>query len=129
MLPLGIGWTLEGKLAPWLYDIYASKDNLAHEYLLEQGMAASKVAEMKNGEAFETLVRFTDQFEQVISQILYQINNIGMAWYIIATVGAISGVGIFIYAKWVFRMQKGLDNNSLATSHYTPRKKMISQLK
>ena len=117
MLPQGIGWTLEGKLAPWLYDIYASKDNLAREYLLEQGMAASKVAEIKNGEAFDTLVSFTGKSEQVMTQVLYQVNNIGMAWYIIATVGAISGVGIFIYAKWVFRMQKGLDNGQIATSY------------
>jgi POT family proton-dependent oligopeptide transporter len=37
--------------------------------------------------------------------VLYQANDIAMAWYIIATVGAVSFVGILLYAKWVYRLQ------------------------
>ncbi|QBG34836.1 MFS transporter [Litorilituus sediminis] len=111
MLPQGIGWTLEGKLGPWLYDVYASKDLLARDYLQQLGMAADKVAAIKNGEAFDTLVAFTGKPAQVMTDTLYQANNIGMAWYIIATVGAISGVGIFLYAKWVYRLQKNISAN------------------
>jgi len=106
MLPQGIGWTLEGKLGPWLYDIYASKDRLSKEYLEQLGMATDKIAAIKNGEGFDTLVAFTGKPAQVLTDTLYQANNIGMAWYIIATVGAASGVGIYLYAKWVYRLQK-----------------------
>ncbi len=105
MLPQGIGWTLEGKLGPWLYDVYASKDLLAKEYLQQLGMAADKVSKIKNGEAFDILVDFTGQSAQTMTDTLYQANNIAMTWYIIATVGAISGVGIYLYGKWVYRLQ------------------------
>jgi len=106
MLPQGIGWTLEGKLGPWLYDVYASKDLLSREYLIDLGMLVEKVSAIKNGEAFDVLVSYTGKSAQTMTDVLYQANNIGMAWYIIATVGAISGVGIFLYAKWVYRLQK-----------------------
>ncbi len=35
-MPLAIGWTLEGKIAPTLYDHWASKDRLARTELLER---------------------------------------------------------------------------------------------
>ncbi len=105
MLPQGIGWTLEGKLGPWLYDQYASKDLLARDYLQQLGMVKEQVLAIKNGEAFDTLVAHTGQSAQAMTDVLYQANDIGMAWYIIATVGAVSGVGIFLYAKWVYRLQ------------------------
>ena len=108
MLPQGIGWTLEGKLGPWLYDVYASKDNLAREYLHQLGMQSEKIAQIENGEAFDQLVSFAGSNHQAMTDILFQANNIGMAWYIIATVGAISGVGIYLYAKWVYQLQKKL---------------------
>lgn len=105
MLPQGIGWTLEGKLAPWLYDQYASKDLLAREYLAELGMSRTIIDNIKNGEAFDTLVSYTGKSAEAMTTTLYQANDIGMAWYIIATVGAISGVGIYLYAKWLYRLQ------------------------
>ncbi|MFT4926934.1 MAG: POT family proton-dependent oligopeptide transporter [Phenylobacterium sp.] len=108
MLPQGIGWTLEGKLGPWLYDIYASKDRLSKVYLEQLGMPQEQVLAIKNGEGFDTLVRFTGQSPQAMTDVLYQANNVGMAWYVIATVGAISGVGIYLYAKWVYRLQRSV---------------------
>lgn len=105
MLPQGIGWTLEGKLGPWLYDIYASKERLSLEYLHTLGMKLTDIEVIKQGEAFDRLVEFSGKPAQEITDILYQANNIGMAWYIIATVGAISAVGIYIYTKWLYRLQ------------------------
>lgn len=35
-IPFAIGWTLEGKLGPWLYGIFASKDKFSRELLLER---------------------------------------------------------------------------------------------
>ncbi|BDY06272.1 MFS transporter [Ferrimonas sp. YFM] len=106
MLPQGIGWTLEGFIAPWLYDMFASKERISRDYLAELGMAKDTVAGIPQGEAFDRLVAFANSTPELMTQTLYQANNIGMAWYIIATVGAISAVGIYIYAKMVFRIQK-----------------------
>jgi hypothetical protein len=35
-IPLAVGWTLEGKLGPTLYGIYASKDKFSRELLLDR---------------------------------------------------------------------------------------------
>ncbi len=35
-IPLAVGWTLEGFLGPWLYGVFASKDNFSRELLLER---------------------------------------------------------------------------------------------
>ena len=72
---------------------------------------------IKNGEAFDTLVSFTGQSPQAVTDILYQANNVGMAWYIIATVGAISGVGIYLYAKWVYRLQRNMASGTGDIAH------------
>jgi POT family proton-dependent oligopeptide transporter len=64
------------------------------------------IANIPQGEAFSRLVSSTGQDPQVLTQALYNANNIGMAWYIIAVIGITSAVGIFIYGKWLLRMQR-----------------------
>ncbi len=47
-IPLAVGWTLEGKLGPWLYGVFASKDKFSREMLvdrLQQGTAALPTGE------------------------------------------------------------------------------------
>jgi proton-dependent oligopeptide transporter, POT family len=56
-VPLAVGWTLEGFLGPWLYGVFASKDQFSRELLgryIEAGSAAlpqsgSGLAEMAAG--------------------------------------------------------------------------------
>ena len=43
-MPLGVGWTLEGKIGPMLYDHFASKERIAREVLLERGLGSDAVA-------------------------------------------------------------------------------------
>ncbi|HBF48884.1 MAG TPA: MFS transporter, partial [Shewanella frigidimarina] len=85
---------------------YASKERIAREALSEHGMNLTDIANIPQGEAFSRLVSVTGQDPQALTQALYQANNIGMAWYIIAAIGIISAVGIFIYGKWLLRMQR-----------------------
>ncbi|MCL1040427.1 MFS transporter [Shewanella marisflavi] len=106
MLPQGIGWGLEGYFGPKLYEMYASKEIFSRELLLERGMSASDVAAIPQGEAFTTLVSFTGESAQALTTLLYNAHNIGMAWYIIAAIGTISAVGIFIYGKWLLNLQR-----------------------
>ncbi|NRD72630.1 MFS transporter [Shewanella sp. VB17] len=105
MLPQGIGWTLEGYFAPKLYEMYASKEIFSLELLQERGMSANDISAIPQGEAFTTLVSYTGESAQALTTLLYNTHNIGMAWYIIAAIGTISAVGIFIYGKWLLTLR------------------------
>lgn len=106
MLPQGIGWGLEGYFGPKLYEMYASKEMFSRELLIERGMPATEVANIPQGEAFTTLVSYTGETAQQLTQYLYSIHDIGMAWYIIGAIGSISAVGIYIYGKWLLTLQR-----------------------
>ena len=105
-IPLAIGWTLEGKLGPMLYDTFASKDRFSRELLLERGMASDLIAKIPQGEAFDNLVKFTGEAPKALTQVLYQSHNVGYVWYIMGIVGIISAVGIYVYGKWVLTFAK-----------------------
>lgn len=104
-IPLGIGWSLEGLLAPRLYDHYASKERFARELLLEKGMSASDVDAIKGGEAFTKLVEFLGKDHHEVTRMLYETHNVGMVWTIMGAVGIISAICIWKYGNW-FRKQK-----------------------
>ncbi|MCP4414560.1 MAG: peptide MFS transporter [Gammaproteobacteria bacterium] len=106
MLPQGIGWTLEGYWGPRLYEIYASKDIFAKDLLAERGMSVSEITKIPQGEGFSTLVNFTGETAQSLTQLLYQTHNVGMAWYIIGGIGSLSAVGIFLYGRWLYKLQQ-----------------------
>ncbi len=105
MLPQGIGWGLEGYFGPRLYEHYASKEIFSRQQLITDGMPAVEVAAIPQGEAFTTLVKFTGESADALTQQLYLAHNIGMAWYIIAAIGSVSAVGIYIYGKWLLTLQ------------------------
>ncbi|MEO7592575.1 MAG: MFS transporter, partial [Byssovorax sp.] len=59
-VPLAVGWTLEGKVGPSLYDHFASKERFAREMLAEKGLlVGDALKDLKEGEAFEKLVELT----------------------------------------------------------------------
>jgi POT family proton-dependent oligopeptide transporter len=106
MLPQGIGWGIEGYWGPRLYEIFASKENFSRELLAERGMSVESIKAIPNGEAFNTLVTYTGEAGQALTQLLYQTHNIGMAWYIIGAIGSVSGIGIYFYGQWLFNLRK-----------------------
>ncbi|WP_298771957.1 MFS transporter [uncultured Shewanella sp.] len=106
MLPQGIGWGLEGYFGPKLYEHFASKERFSRELLAERGMSDNAITAIPQGEAFDTLVAYTGEPAKQLTQLLYNTHDIGMAWYIIGAIGAISAVGIFLYGQWLYRLQK-----------------------
>ncbi|MGI2259056.1 MFS transporter [Shewanella sp. GXUN23E] len=106
MLPQGIGWGLEGYFGPKLYEHFASKERFSREMLEQQGMSPAEVATIPQGEAFTTLVSYTGQSAEQLTQTLYNMHDIGMAWYIIAAIGSLSAVGIYIYGRWLLTLQR-----------------------
>lgn len=100
-IPLAIGWTLEGKLGPWLYDHYASKERFARELLAAKGWAAAKVDAIPQGEAFERLVAALGQDRWEVTRQLYDAHNVGIVWDLMGVIGVVSALGIYLYGRWI----------------------------
>lgn len=105
-IPLAIGWTLEGKLGPWLYEHFASKDRFSREMLLDRGVSASDVASIPQGEAFGRLVELLHQPPHDVTALLLQSHHPGVVWLIMGSIGALSAVGIAAYGVFVGRLSK-----------------------
>ena len=103
-IPLAIGWTLEGKFGPMLYDIYASKDRFARELLAERGMATDLVEQIPQGEAFDRLVEFTGESAAQLTQTLYDAHNVAVVWDIMGVIGIVSAIGIAVYGQWIRKL-------------------------
>ncbi|MDH4055031.1 MAG: MFS transporter [Gammaproteobacteria bacterium] len=104
-LPLGIGWVLEGYFGQVLYAEYGAKDTIARQSLLDGGMSQTDVAAVPVGEAFQKLVEITGQTADALTAQLYMNNDIGGAWYIMATVGIVSAAGMYVYGRWTYQLK------------------------
>jgi len=104
--PILIGWTIEGKVGPQLYQILSDKDVFAREMLVARGMDASQATEaaLPVGEAFKKLVAFTGETPEALTRTLYQTHHIGTTWYIFALVGVVSAGLIWAYGRWVRKL-------------------------
>ena len=100
-IPLAIGWTLEGKLGPMLYDHYASKEAFARTALLGRGLTEAQVAAVPQGEGFTKLVEVTGQEPWQVTAELAASHDIGMVWNLMGVVGVASAVGIYLYGRWI----------------------------
>jgi proton-dependent oligopeptide transporter, POT family len=106
--PILIGWTIEGKLGPVLYDRFSSKDEFSRQMLLQHGLAAEAVTKqaLPGGEAFKKLVEVTGESPEKLTQLLYQTHNVGMTWFVFAAVGIASAVMIFFYGRWILKLAR-----------------------
>ncbi|MCO4762394.1 MAG: MFS transporter [Myxococcales bacterium] len=106
-IPLAIGWTLEGKLGPWLYDHYASKDRFARELIGERKLLDPEaITKLPQGEAFDKLVALTGEDPFQLTQLLHDTHSVDMVWNIMGAIGIISAIGIWWYGKWVLTLAK-----------------------
>ncbi|WP_417462266.1 MFS transporter [Kordiimonas sp.] len=103
-LPLAIGWMSEGFIGFYLYGELASKEQISRKLLLTHDLSAEQIAAVPNGEAFQKLVDVTGQSAEMLTQQLYAANNIGAVWYLMASVGIVSAVGLYAYGKWTYRI-------------------------
>lgn len=105
-IPLAIGWTLEGKLGPMLYDIFASKERFSRDLLLERGMPGSEIAKIPQGEAFQKLVEFTKETPQALTQYLLDTHQVGTVWYLMGLIGFLTAIGIYVYGRYIQRLSQ-----------------------
>ncbi len=105
-IPLAIGWTLEGKFGPLLYDHYASKDAFSREMLIDKGLMAADAAKaIPQGEAFGKLVELMKAQPWDVTAELYKLHDVSMVWNIMGVVGILSAIGIWVYGRWIRTLQ------------------------
>jgi len=103
-LPQAVGWAAESYIGPFLYDTFAAKDSLSRNYLLENGHSLDVVNSVPIGEAFDFLVKVSAGTEKEMTQILYEANNVGYVWDIMAMVAFVSAIGLYFYGKWIVKI-------------------------
>jgi MFS family permease len=104
-LPLGVGWTIEGFTGQYLYGLYGSKDTIARQALLEDGVSPAAVDAIPIGEAFQRLVELSGQSAEIVTGNLYMANNVGIAWYIMGSVGIVAAAGMYVYGRWTYKLK------------------------
>lgn len=121
-VPILIGWTIEGKLGPWLYHVFSAKDELARQMLVARGYPADAAtrAALPVGEAFKKLVEFTGESPERLTQQLAQSHPVGMPWFVFAGIGVASGVMIYFYGRWIARLA-AREREAAAAAAHAPR--------
>lgn len=104
-LPLGIGWSLEGFFGQYLYGKYGAKDTISRDSLLDNGMTQADVDAVPIGEAFQKLIEVSGQSADFLTAQLYAANDVGKAWYIMASVGLVSAAGMYVYGRWTYQLK------------------------
>lgn len=107
-IPLAIGWTLEGKIGPMLYERMASKEVFSRQELLSKGWEQSAIDALPQGEAFHKLVEVSGTGKWEVTAGLYAQHgsSIGMVWYIMGGIGIASAIGIWLYGQWIQRLAR-----------------------
>lgn len=105
-LPLGIGWAAEGYFGQVLYYKYGAIDTVARPALVDAGLSQAEADAVPIGEAFQRLVEITGQSAEALTAQLYAANNIGAAWYIMASVGIVSAAGMYVYGRWTYKLRE-----------------------
>lgn len=108
-IPLGIGWTIEGFIGPYLYGQWSSKEQISRKILGQRGMTENDISAIPGGEAFNKLMEFSGESSQSLTAQLYATHNIGQLWYLIAVVGIISAYGMYIYGKWTYKIAQDVN--------------------
>ena len=103
--PILIGWTVEGKLGPYLYDVFSSKDLFARQLLVGRGLTPEQVTEqaLPIGEAFKKLVSVTGESPEQLTQLLYRTHHVGTTWYVFAAIGVAAAAMIWLYGRWILQ--------------------------
>lgn len=106
-IPLAIGWSLEGKIGPTLYEAMGSKEVFARMALSERGFP-SDINAVPQGKAFDRLVDVLHGDPWAVTHDLYKLHHVDVArvWYIMAAVGVASALGIYLYGRWFRGVQR-----------------------
>jgi hypothetical protein len=68
-------------------------------------MSQAEIGSVPIGEAFQKLVEVSGQSAEALTAQLYAANNVGVAWYIMASVGLVSAAGMYVYGRWTYKLK------------------------
>ena len=112
-LPLAVGWVTEGYVGAKLYGVFAAKETLARNWLLDNGVSAAELDAVPTGEAFRFMVTTTGRTPEALTEMLYQANNVGAVWYLMAIIAVGAAIGLFFYGRWILALS-GADTRPVA---------------
>jgi hypothetical protein len=69
-------------------------------------MTAGEVDAVPIGEAFSKLIEVTGQSGEVLTNQLYAANDVGVAWYIMGSVGLVCAAGLLDYGRWTYQLKE-----------------------
>ena len=104
--PLRHGWSLEGFFGQYLYGEFGSKDTISRHSLLDHGMLQTDINAVPIGEAFQELIEVSGQSAAALTSQLYAANNVGVAWYIMGSVGLVAAAGLIAYGRWTYQLKE-----------------------
>lgn len=58
------------------------------------------------GEAFQKLIEVSGQTADTLTGQLYAANNVGVAWYIMGSVGLVAAAGLIAYGRWTYQLKE-----------------------
>ena len=102
-VPFAVGWTAGAFVAGDLYDRMADKANLALRFLRENGQP---IADVKRENAMAALQAFKQTDANGATQLLWDTYHPYQFWYCFVAVGALSAVGMIIFATVAKRWEK-----------------------
>ncbi len=105
-LSLTVGWVLESKVGATLYGMFADKDTLSRTALGDRGMDPATIDAIPTGEAFQALVDALGKTPGEATLMLYQGNDIGIVWYVMASVAFVTCVALYFYGRWIWRLAR-----------------------
>jgi hypothetical protein len=103
-LPLAVGWMAESYFGAKLYGKFSAKETLSREWLADNGMPSGQIDAIPIGEAFTHMVEFTGRSPESLTQMLYEANNVGLVWYLMAVVAVFAAIGLFLYGRWILTL-------------------------
>jgi len=69
-------------------------------------MAQPDIDAVPIGEAFQKLIEVTGQTGEALTNQLYAANNVGIAWYIMGSVGLVAAAGLYTYGRWTYHLKE-----------------------
>lgn len=88
-------------------DTWAQHAHTTAVALTELAKTPSKFVDaIPNGEAFAWLAQMTGANPHALTRLLHDSHHVGLVWTILGGVGVVSALGIWLYGKWILRLEQ-----------------------
>ena len=114
-IPFAVGWAFGNFLSGPLYQVFSSKEVLAKDYLLRNGLSENELADLKMDKLME-LVQSKSGSADVFgaTDVLWNESHPWIIWIVLGAIGVASMVGmiVFYYKSGMNKIDDARDNES-----------------